>query len=149
MVLAELGPGTNAGGFKMSAKENKAIFLRFIEELGRGNVGIVDEVCSLNFRFYSPNSPNFPRGLEGARMLVNRGQTSEVQTRIEDIIAEDEKVAVRWTFSRIYRGEPRPGYPQPGERITLGSMSFYRFANGKIEEDWGLDVVSPNADPWG
>ena len=82
-------------------------------------------------------------------MLVNRGQTSEVQTRIEDIIAEDEKVAVRWTFSGIFRGEPRPGYPQPGERITSGSMSIYRFANGKIEEDWGLDVVSPNADPWG
>ena len=44
------------------------------------------------------NSANFPRGLEGARTLVNRGQTSEVQTRIEDIIAEDDKVAVRWTF---------------------------------------------------
>jgi hypothetical protein len=34
----------------MSAQENKAIFLRFIEELMRGNIGIVDEVCSPNFR---------------------------------------------------------------------------------------------------
>jgi len=134
--------------FNMSAQENKAIFIRFIEELGRGNVGIIDEVCSPNFRFYSPNSPNFPRGLEGARMLIGRGRNSNAQGRIEDIVAEDDKVAVRWTFTGVYRGEPRPGYPQPGEKITLGSMSFYRFVDGKIEEDWGLDVVSATVDPW-
>ena len=55
----------------MSAQENKAIFLRFIEELGRRNLAIVEEVCSPSFRFYSPNSPNFPRGLEGC---PNAGQ---------------------------------------------------------------------------
>jgi hypothetical protein len=93
----------------MSAQENKAIFIRFIEELERGNVGIIDKVCSPDFRFYSPNSPNFPRGLEGARMLVDRGRNSEARGRIEDIIAEDDKVAVRWTYTGVYRGESRPG----------------------------------------
>jgi SnoaL-like polyketide cyclase len=115
----------------MSAQENKAVFLRFVEELRRGNVAIVDDVCSPNFRFYSPNSPNFPKGLEGARMPVNRGRDSGVEARIEDIIAEGDKVAVRWTFTGIYRGEPLPGYPTPGQKITFGSMSFYRFADGK------------------
>ena len=132
----------------MSAEKNKAIFIRFIEELGRGNLAIVDEVCSPNFRFYSPNSPNFPGGLEGARLLVSRGASSNAVGKIEDIIAEGDKIAVRWTFSGIYRGEPQPGYPTPGERITFGSMSFYRFVNGKIEEDWGVDAFSPNPDPW-
>ena len=132
----------------MSAHENKAIFLRFIEELGRRNLATVEEVCSPSFRFYSPNSPNFPRGLEGARMLVNRGRDSDVEARIEDIIAEGDKLAVRWTFTGTYRGDPQPGYPKPGQKLTFGSMSFYRFANGKIEGDWGLDVVSPLDDPW-
>ena len=133
----------------MTAQENKAIFLRFIEELGRGNLSVVDEVCSSNFHFHSPNSPNYPRGLEGARMLVSRGRDSAVQARMEDIIVEGDKIAVRWTYTGVYRGEPKPGYPQPGEKITLGSMSMYRFVNGKIEEDWGLDVISPEHDPWG
>ena len=132
----------------MSAQENKAISLRFIEELGRGNLDIVDEVCSPNFRFYSPNSPNFPRGLEGARMLAGRGSDSNKQGRIEDIIAEGDKVAVRWTITGTYRGEPRADYPAPGQKITFGSMSFYRFLNGKIEEDWGVDALSPVDDPW-
>ena len=81
-------------------------------------------------------------------MLVSRGQTSGVKAKIEDIVAEGDKVAVRWTYTGVYRGEPRAGYPPPGEKITLGSMSLYRFANGKIEEDWGLDVLSLDANPW-
>lgn len=133
----------------MPAQDNKAIFLRFIEELRRGNVGIVDEVCSPNFRFYSLNSPNFPRGLEGARMLVSRGRDSGVEAKIEDIIAENDKLAVRWTFTGTYSGERKSGYPELGQKITFASMSFYRFVNGKIEEDWGLDVVSPSGNPWG
>ena len=30
----------------------------------------------------------------------------------------------------------------------FGSMSIYRFADEKVEEDWGLDVVSPVPNPW-
>src|SRR5215469_587304 len=53
-----------------------------------GQSGNLRGKLSANFRFYSPNSPNFPKGLEGARMLVNRGGDSGVAARIEDIIAE-------------------------------------------------------------
>lgn len=62
--------GALEGEYKMCAHDNKAIFLRFVEELGRGNIGIVDEVCLPNFRFYSSNSPNFPDGIEGAPWVV-------------------------------------------------------------------------------
>ncbi len=38
-----------------------------------------------------------------------------------------------------------PGYPKPGERFTQGAISIYRFANGRIEEDWGVEALSPTA----
>jgi hypothetical protein len=44
--------------FLMTAEENKAIFLRFIDELRRGNLDAIDEFCSPNFAFYSPNYPD-------------------------------------------------------------------------------------------
>jgi hypothetical protein len=44
----------------MSAEENKAIFLRFVNELGKGNLDIVDELCSPDFAFHSPNYPDWP-----------------------------------------------------------------------------------------
>jgi hypothetical protein len=127
----------------MTVEENKATFLRFIDELRKGNLDAVDEFCSSNFAFYSPNYPDWPRGLEGARQLAERGISGGLQVTIEDIIAEGDIVAVRWTSRGIYRGEAKPGYPEPGASFTIGSMSMYRFVNGKVEEDWGLDVFWP------
>ncbi|HXN86429.1 MAG TPA: nuclear transport factor 2 family protein, partial [Candidatus Binataceae bacterium] len=71
----------------MSPEENKAIFLRFIKELGKGNLGIVDEICSPDFTFRSPNFPDWPRGLDGARQLavVGRSLFSHLQNKIDDI----------------------------------------------------------------
>ena len=81
----------------MSAEANKANFLRFIDELGKGNLAIIDEMCSPDFAFHSPNYPDWPRGLEGARQLVTLGRAiyRDAQTTIEDIVAEDDRVAVR------------------------------------------------------
>jgi ketosteroid isomerase-like protein len=134
----------------MSAEENKAIFIHFVGELRKGNIGVIDEVCSPNFAFYSPNYPGWPRGLAGARQLVAMGNLAvhDMELVVEDIFAEGDKVAVRWTSRGTYNGEPRPGYPKPGERFTWGAISIYRFANGKIEEDWGVEAFSPTGVAW-
>jgi len=54
----------------MTAEKNKAILLRFLKELDKGNVAIVGEVCSPNFHFQSPDFPGWPRGLQGARIFL-------------------------------------------------------------------------------
>jgi SnoaL-like polyketide cyclase len=79
----------------MSAEENKAIFIRFMRELGKSNLAIIDEVCSADFAFHSPNFPGWPRGLEGARTLsvAGRSMFSDAQTKLDDIFAADDKVA--------------------------------------------------------
>jgi hypothetical protein len=133
----------------MSAQENKEVLLRLVEEFNRGNLAIVDEVFSPNVPIISPSSDwTFPKGLEGARIMINAMRDAGVEMKIEDIMAEDDKVAVRWTLSGIYRGDPKPGYPEPGQKMTYGSIAFYRVVNGKIEVDWGVDVMSPTNDPW-
>jgi ketosteroid isomerase-like protein len=131
----------------MSAEENKAIFLRFVDEIRKGNLGVIDEVCSANFTYYSPGDPDWPRGVEGARKLVTRVTSGDLQSTIEDIFAEGDKVAVRWTFRGTYRGEPKPGYV-PGKRFASAAISISRFANGKIEEDWGVEGLWKTGIPW-
>jgi hypothetical protein len=54
----------------MSAEDNKATLLRLFSELRKGNTSAIDEVCSPNFAFHSPNFPNWPRGLAGARAIA-------------------------------------------------------------------------------
>ena len=134
----------------MSAEENKATLLRVVNELNKGKFDFIDDVFSPDFAFYSPTSPNWPRGLEGARKMITqlRSILPDVHATVEDIFAEGDKVAVRWTFRGTYQGEVRPGFPTPGERITITSISMYRFANGKIEEDWGVDGLWRTGDAW-
>jgi predicted ester cyclase len=135
----------------MSAEENKAIFLRFVKELGKGNFTIVEEVCSPDFVFHSPNFPDWPRGLEGARQLAVAGRSlfTDTQTKIDDIFAVDDKVVLRMTMRGTYIGEPKHGFPNPGERFAMGGVAIYRFENGKIVDDWGIQVSCPTDNPWG
>jgi len=135
----------------MSAEENKSIFLRFINELGKGNVLIIEEVCSPDFNFHSPNFPGWPRGLEGARQLVVAGRSmfSDTETKIEDVFAADDKVVLRWSMRGTYIGEPKHGFPKPGERFAMGAVAIYRFVNGKIVDDWGIQVSCATDSPWG
>ena len=135
----------------MTAEDNKATFLRFVSELNKGNLGIINEICSPTFAFYSPSKPDWPHGLEGARKIITTAAAAipDLQSTIEDIFAEGDKLAVRWTFRGTYQGEALPGYPKPGERFVQGAISIYRFANGRIEEDWGVVEFSPTASCWG
>jgi len=135
----------------MSAEQNKATFLRFVSELNKGNLSIIDEVCSPTFAFYSPRRPDWPRGIEGAGKIITTSAAAipDLESIVEDIFAEGDKVAVRWTFRGTCQGEALPGYPKPGERFTQGAISIYRFANGKIEEDWGVAELSVGSSCWG
>jgi SnoaL-like polyketide cyclase len=117
----------------MASEQNKAIFLRFIDELRRGNLAIIDEVCSPDVVFHSPNWPHWPCGIEGARKLATYGSQlyRDVHTTIDDIIAEHDRVAIRWTITGIWIGPERPGSPPSGQEVAVGSMSWYRFIEGK------------------
>ena len=130
----------------MTTEQNKAIFLRFMDELRKGNLDIIDEVCSSDFAFHSPNLPNWARGLEGARKLATYGSMlyRDAHGTLDDIIAEGDRVAVRWTITGTSIGERRPGIPDYGEKVAVGAMSWYRFVDGKIAEDWGTEVFWPN-----
>lgn len=117
----------------MGAEQNKAIFLRFIEELRKGNLAVIDEVCSPDFAFHSPNWPNWPRGIEGARKLATYASQlyRDAHATIDDIVAENDIVAVRWTFTGTWVGPQSPGLPPYSQKVVVGSMSWYRFVEGK------------------
>jgi steroid delta-isomerase-like uncharacterized protein len=147
--MSEDSPQKDEGG-SMSAEENKAVIVRALDALTQGNLDIIDEVFSPTFAFHSPYHPHWPRGLEGARKMISSEFRTipDLQATVEDIFAEGDKVAVRWTFRGTYRGEPKPGLPAPGERITTVGISTYRFANGKIEEDWGVVALWQTGKVW-
>jgi steroid delta-isomerase-like uncharacterized protein len=49
------------------------------------------------------------------------------------MIAEDDRVAVRWTFHATHTGNFR-GIPPTGKSVTMTGITIYRLANEKIKE---------------
>jgi steroid delta-isomerase-like uncharacterized protein len=59
----------------------------------------------------------------------------DLQAHIEDIVAAQDKVAVRLRFRGTHRGEFL-GTPATGRTIEYVSHEFYRIADGLIAEEW-------------
>ena len=59
----------------------------------------------------------------------------DLQAHIEDIVAAEDKVAVRLRFRGTHRGEFL-GIPATGRTIEYASHEFYRITDGLIAEEW-------------
>jgi steroid delta-isomerase-like uncharacterized protein len=59
----------------------------------------------------------------------------DLEIRIDDLVAADDKVAVRLTLRGTHQGEFQ-GIPATGRTISYVSHEFYRVANGLFAEEW-------------
>lgn len=59
----------------------------------------------------------------------------DLEVHVDDIVAADDKVAVRLTLSGTHQGEFQ-GIPATGRKIRYISHEFYRVADGLIAEEW-------------
>ena len=74
---------------------------------------------------------------------------ADTETTLNDIFAGEYRVVIR-TIRGIYRRKQNR-IPKPGEQFAMGAIAIYRFVDGKIVDDWGIQVSCP-ADtdmPWG
>jgi steroid delta-isomerase-like uncharacterized protein len=55
---------------------------------------------------------------------------------IEDVIADGEKVAVRWIAQGTYQGSMLAPQINGGRRVRMSGMTIARIVDGKILEGW-------------
>jgi predicted SnoaL-like aldol condensation-catalyzing enzyme len=121
----------------MSA-ENKAIIRRLVDEAwNQHKLNVLDEICAPNFIIYDPSVPGLSRGPEGAKQYIGLFSAAfpDIQITADDIFAEGDKVALRWSARGTHKGELM-GVAPTGKQVTVTGQAIYRIANGKIEEDW-------------
>ena len=120
------------------SEENKAISRRSFEEiLNQGTLSVADEIVSSDYVHHDPANPSGCNGLEGFKQLVTKYRTAfpDLRLTIEDIFAEGDRVAVRWTWSGTHQGDLE-GIAPTGKHTAGSGISIYRFSDGKIEEQW-------------
>ena len=123
----------------MSVEENKAVLRREVEELYNhtGNLDVVEEIFSPDYVSHEPASGEV-RGIEGARQFAAtfRGAFPDLENTIEDMVAEDEKVVMRFRGSGTHLGETEAFGPPTGNRMEITGITIKRLTDGKIVEAW-------------
>ncbi len=123
----------------MSAEANAAAAKRVVEEaFNQGNVDVLDEVLSADAVSHDPAEPEDVRGIDAhkQRVLGYRAAMSDMQVTVDDIFAEGDKVAMRWSVTGTNDGELQ-GMPPTGKRVAFTGLSIDRFdADGKLVETW-------------
>jgi steroid delta-isomerase-like uncharacterized protein len=121
----------------MSTEQNKALARRFIEEGFGGNLALADEIVAPTFTNYDPGTPPLPSGPEGYKQLVTAYRTaySDLQLSVEDLLAEGDKVAVRWTARGTHTG-PLGDIPATGKQVMMTGISVLSIAGGKVAEQY-------------
>jgi steroid delta-isomerase-like uncharacterized protein len=121
----------------MSVEDVKKFLLRASEEIWyKGNLAAVDEFMASDLVYHRGTGEHI-HGTEEYKKFVSTTHSAfpDVHFTVEDIFAEGDKVAVRWTMTGTHKGELR-GIPPTGKKVTMWAISLYRIVEGKIAEVW-------------
>jgi len=119
--------------------ENKALIRRWFEEVwNAGRIELVDELRapdSVSTGLVERDSES--RGNAPFVVFYNnlRQAFPDLQVRIEDMLAEGDKVAVRATFEGTHMGDAF-GVSATGRRINVVCIAIARVEGGKIVQGW-------------
>ena len=118
------------------SEQNKTLARRWFEDLlSRGNLDVANEILSAEFVDHLTHEDE--RGLEELKHYVTiyRNAFPDIQDTVEDIVAEGDKVVVRWTSDGTHQGEFM-GVAPTGRHVRFTGMRLFRIAENKIVESW-------------
>ncbi len=119
---------------RIGSADNEAVVRRFFEVFNQHRPEGLEEIISPDYVDYGHDPPG--RGPQGALddyrgvMMV----ASDARYEIDDIVADGDTVAARWTGSMTHTGISIAGIAATGKNLTLTGMSFYKLRNGQIVE---------------
>ena len=122
----------------MTIESNKLLMRKFAEFINSASNQLAEELISPEAIFFVPGRPEPMRGPAGYLAIIGmmRAGFPDIQWSLDEVIAEGDKVAARFTMRGLHQGEFF-GVPPSGKRIEVKAMNFYRIADGKFVEEHG------------
>jgi steroid delta-isomerase-like uncharacterized protein len=118
---------------------SRELILRLHERLfATSDLATIDEFFAEEFVSHN-NPPGFPDGVAGVKRFFGlfRDAFPDVEVRIDELVAEGDRVAVATTIIGTHDRELL-GVPPTGRKVSVTGIDIVRVANGKIVEHRGL-----------
>jgi steroid delta-isomerase-like uncharacterized protein len=116
---------------------NKELVRRFYKDVYVDwNMAVVDQVVSPQFTSHdwTKGGPTGPQAFRDYYSAI-RAALPDARYEVDDLIAEDDRVVVRWRLLGTHKGDFR-GIAATGRAITLKGIAIYRVERGKLMERW-------------
>jgi steroid delta-isomerase-like uncharacterized protein len=116
--------------------ESSVLVQRWFEEVwNKGRATAIDEMLSETAVVHGLGMEL--RGPEGFKSFhaAYRNAFPDVRVQIDDIVAEGDTAAARWSGTATHKGDGL-GFPATGKHVQFTGMVFLRVKNGKIVEGW-------------
>ncbi len=129
---------------KKILEDNKALVRRaYLDGMNTRNMDIIEEVFSPEYVSHFPGQPP-TRGVEPIKAVLQSffDAFPDIVFKIEDQLAEGNKVTTRWSAQGAHQGEwrgfpPRGrGIPPTGRHVTLSATDIYLISDGQVVEEW-------------
>ena len=120
----------------MSAEHNKTLVHRLFNEFYPGNVDVADEIFAAHVELNDSGKAMMvtPEDLKN-RHRAQLAAMPDCKLALEDLVAEDDRVAYRWTMTGTQTG-PMRGIPATGKQAVMSGMTVMRIKDGKIVAGW-------------
>lgn len=131
MTIETSGPVT-----RIDLETNKDVARRFIDGVFvHQDPKAVDELAAEDFTAHTFGP--LPPGREPLKQVMARAGdgVSEARFEIHDMIAEDDRVAVRLTTTARHTGTFM-GLEPTGRRYSIDEIHIFRLRDGKLAEHW-------------
>jgi steroid delta-isomerase-like uncharacterized protein len=121
----------------MSAEESKATMRRYLDVFEQGNIELLDKLLAPDYINHSPATPDLPTGPEGVKAVVTmfRSAIPDLRVVVDDMIAEGDKVATRYTLEGTHESELF-GVPPTSRQLSIKSITVERVSDGRIRDHW-------------
>jgi steroid delta-isomerase-like uncharacterized protein len=117
---------------------NKRVVQRWVDAWNASNLDAIDELFADDFVDRTSFSMGEDaRGLAGfkQRLAIQRAAMGAMQFEIHDVIAEGDRVVIRWTARGVHQSTLF-GAPPTGAALAIPGLNIFRVANAKIVERW-------------
>lgn len=119
----------------MDQEAHKRTVKRYPKAVAAGDFDVIEEICTDTVVNHAPLGE--PRGHEALKEYETAIHEAlpNFDVMFEDLVAEDDRVAMRLTISGTHQGAMM-GVAPSGTEVEFGNMIFHRMEGEKIAERW-------------
>lgn len=120
----------------MTIEDSKVVVRRYFESWNANDLEMLDSILSPDVVDHTAN-PGQPAGREGFHEFYRAWHTAFPGFRadIEDMVAEGNRVATRWTFHGRHLGVYNGSAPT-GRDVSFTAVSIEYVTDGLITDEW-------------